>query len=378
MNYHFKGEEEIDSPSLVYYQDVIEENINRAIDLAGGAGRLWPHIKTHKTSALLKMQIGRGIARFKCATIAEAELCAMSGGTHVLLAYPLVGPAITRFVKLINKYKKTMFWAIGDNLQQLELLGKAASENKTPINTLVDVNLGMNRTGVLPQLLEEFYLKAVKYPGLGLKGFHCYDGHLTNKDISERRSAAFSALDSLWKIKESLEKQGFEIPVMVMGGSPTFSCHRETEGVFLSPGTFFVQDYGTFSKYKDLPFTPGAAILSRVVSHPLRSNLKAGLSDNGSETGGFFTLDTGSKAIAADPIERGVIADLPEAVSVFQSEEHWVWKLAGNLPPIGSIVYIIPGHICPTSALYPGLVAVKNGVKTDYWEVEARNRKITV
>ena len=365
MDYHFSGEEEIDSPSLVYYQDVIEENIKKAIIFAGDAGRLWPHMKTHKTSDLLKMQIEQGIGRFKCATIAEAELCAISGGTHALVAYPLVGPAIGRFIKLKGKYGSTTFWAIGDDLAQLELLGKAAvSENQAPIDTLIDVNLGMDRTGVLPEKLEEFYLNAVKIEGLVIKGFHCYDGHLTIKDLGERRSAASSSAKDFWKAKESLEKQGCEIPIVVMGGTPTFSCHKGTEGVFLSPGTIFVQDYGYYSKYADLEFTPGAAILSRVVSHPKK---------------GFFTLDTGSKAIATDPADRGVIADLPEAKPVFQSEEHWVWTIKeGAVPPIGKVLYILPTHICPTSALYPGVVVVKNGKRSSYWEVGARNRKISV
>jgi len=365
MNYHFSAEEEIDSPSLVYYQDVIEDNLNKAIALAGSAERLWPHMKTHKTFALLKMQIERGIVRFKCATIAEAELCAISGGTHALVAYPLVGPAIARFLRLREKYPATAFWAIGDDLRQLELLGKAAlSENQSPIDTLIDVNLGMNRTGVLPEKLEDFYHKIVKIKGLVVKGFHCYDGHLTIMDLNERRSAASSAAAHFLKVKESLEKQKYEIPVVVMGGTPTFSCHRETEGVFLSPGTFFVQDYGYSSKYSDLDFTPGAAILSRVISHP---------------KDGFFTLDTGSKAIATDPADRGVIADLPDAKPVFQSEEHWVWTLEGKeLPPIGKVLYILPTHICPTSALYPGVIVVKNGERVDYWEIGARNRKISV
>jgi D-serine deaminase-like pyridoxal phosphate-dependent protein len=268
-------------------------------------------------------------------------------------------------VKLRTQFEKTCFWAIGDSLQQLELLGNAASAaNQTPVNTLIDVNLGMNRTGVAPEKLEDFYNKSVTIEGLCIKGFHCYDGHLHMDNLEERKTAASSASEFFWKVKNSLEKQGREIPVIVMGGTPTFSCHRETEGVFLSPGTFFVQDYGTSSKYPDLPFTPGAAILSRVVSHPARD---------------LFTIDTGSKAIATDPADRGVIADFPQAQSFLQSEEHWVWKLSGSaLPPIGTVVFVLPTHICPTSALYPGVLVVKNGKQTDYWEVAARNRKITL
>ena len=370
MDYHFVGEEEVDSPSLVYYQDVIEENIKKAVELAGGAERLWPHIKTHKTAGLLYLQMEKGIRRFKCATIAEAELCARVGAPDVLLAYPLVGPKIARFAKLREKYSGTAFWAIGDNLEQLDLLGKAimASHNKNPVSTLIDVNLGMNRTGVSPEKLKEFYLKAEKIEGLKIKGFHCYDGHLVMKDPEERNLAASSATEKLWKVKKSLEKQGYEIPVMVMGGSPTFPCHRETPLVYLSPGTIFVQDWED-AKYPDLDFTPGAAILSRVVSHPGQD---------------LFTLDTGSKAIAPDKIDRGIIADLPGAKAVAQSEEHWVWKLEKdpkakvNLPPIGSILYIIPAHICPCSVLYPGILVIKHGKQVDYWEVGARNRKITV
>jgi D-serine deaminase-like pyridoxal phosphate-dependent protein len=370
MNYHFIGEEEVDSPSLIYYQDIIEENIKKAIDLSGGVERLWPHMKTHKTTGLLRMQIERGITRFKCATIAEAELCAMAGTAYVLVAYPLVGPLIARFARLRNQYEATEFWASGDNLTQFELLGKAAApENKNPVSTLIDVNLGMNRTGVPPEKLEEFYLKAIRIDGLSIKGFHCYDGrHLGIKDVGERRAAVSSATEKFWEVKRSLEKQGHEIPVLVMGGTPTFTCHRETPGVYLSPGTFFVQDYGYSSKFSDLAFTPGAAILTRVISHPAE---------------GLFTLDTGSKAIATDPVDRGVIADLPQAKPVLQSEEHWGWKLdrdsaRGDVPPIGTVLYIIPAHICPCAVLYPGITVIKNGRQADYWEVGARNRKLTV
>ena len=365
MNYHFLGEEEIPSPALIYYEDIIEENFDKAIGMAGTADRLWPHMKTHKNAALIRMSMERGIQRFKCATIAEAELCAMNGVAVVLVAYPLVGPAIGRFIKLRGTYTNTEFWALGDNLEQLELLGMAAkAAGSHPINTLVDVNMGMDRTGVSTDTLEEFYLKAIKIPGLSIKGFHCYDGHLGIKDIDERKQAVSSASEKFWEIKRSLDKQGYDIPVLVMGGSPTFACHRETAGVFLSPGTFFVQDYGYSSKYSDLAFIPGAAILTRVISRPAEN---------------LITLDTGSKAIATDPGDRGIIADLPQAKAILQSEEHWVWKLEGSkLPPIGTVLYILPTHICPTSALYPGVLVVKNGKQTDYWEVGARNRKITI
>jgi D-serine deaminase-like pyridoxal phosphate-dependent protein len=97
----------------------------------------------------------------------------------------------------------------------------------------------------------------------------------------------------------------------------------------------------------------------------------------------FFTIDCGSKAIAADPAGvRGVIADWGDcAEPVTQSEEHWSFRMKDTgqkRPGVGSVVYVIPTHICPTSALYPSAVVVNNGKITGSWEVTARNRIIKI
>ena len=44
---------------------------------------------------------------------------------------------------------------------------------------------------------------------------------------------------------------------------------------------------------------------------------------------------------------------------------------------VGDEFFVVPTHICPTSALYPSVPVVENGHMTDTWEVTARNRKIT-
>ena len=84
--YTFEGQQDIVSPQLVYYPAIIRENIRKMIDIAGGAARLWPHIKTHKMAEVVQMQIEAGIDRFKCATIAEAEMAAKAGAKHLTLA----------------------------------------------------------------------------------------------------------------------------------------------------------------------------------------------------------------------------------------------------------------------------------------------------
>ena len=362
--YHFEGEENIDSPALIYYENIIEDNINKALGKSGNAERLWPHVKTFKSSPLVKILISHGISRFKCATIAEAEMCAQCTASNILLSYPLVGPMIGRFIKLNKAYPSSVFWAIGDNLEQLSLLGEAALKEALNISFLIDVNSGMDRTGVSLNKLKDFCIEAAKIQGLTLKGLHCYDGHLRMQDIDERGKAVLSESDKIFALREELDALGIKLPFLVMGGSPTFPLHALNDKVFLSPGTLFLQDYAYKSNFSDLDFTPAAAILCRVISRP-REDL--------------FTIDLGHKAISSDQEVPGIIVGLREAKAIRHSEEHWVFQLdKERCPTIGSILYVLPSHICPTNALYPGVHVVKNGSLAGYWEITARDRKISI
>lgn len=102
MWYDIENVNEIDSPALLIYPHRVKENIKRVIAMAGNAGRLRPHIKTHKSPEITKLMVDAGIRKFKCSTIAEAEMLAMAGVEDILLAYQLNEVKIQRFVKLIK------------------------------------------------------------------------------------------------------------------------------------------------------------------------------------------------------------------------------------------------------------------------------------
>ena len=362
------------SPALIYYKDIIIGNTKRIIEMAGGPELLSPHVKSHKTTELVHMQIGMGITKFKCATVAEAEMTAEAGGAFIILAYPLIGPNIFRYLKLIKAYPKTVFYAIGDDFEQLSILAKEACRMEMNVNVLIDVDTGMHRTGIPIDLLESLYERVSALKGINLKGMHCYDGHCNDPDINRRKAMAEESDRKVLKVRESLRLKGFECDTMVMGGSPSFPCRAgRTDsfgkaGFYLSPGTIFIGDWGYYSKQPDMAFTPGAAIFSRIVSR----GSKAGAENT-------FTLDLGHKGIAADPAgDRGIIAGLKEAKPILQSEEHWVFSLPEKMEPpaIGSECYVIPTHVCPTSALYPEIQVAQGGRITESWQVSARNRRI--
>jgi D-serine deaminase-like pyridoxal phosphate-dependent protein len=371
------------SPTLVYYKDIVLANTRRIIDMAGGAQYLWPHVKSHKTAAMIQMQLELGITRFKCATVAEAEMVANAaskaaaskaavantaqagGGMHIILAYPLIGPNVRRFLRLAKAFPSVVFYAIGDNFESLSELSKEAGESSFNMNVLIDVDIGMHRTGVPLEHLEALYEKCAALKNISLKGLHCYDGHRSDSDINRRKALAGESDAEVLRIQKALTSKGLDCGLLVMGGSPSFPCRTGRHEFYLSPGTIFIGDWGYYSKLPDLAFTPGAAIFCRVVSH---------------QPNNTFTLDLGCKGIAADPAaERGIIAGLPEAKPVFQSEEHWVFSLPPEIAPpaVGSVQYVIPTHICPTSALYPELQIASGGKLVETWKVDARNRALS-
>jgi D-serine deaminase-like pyridoxal phosphate-dependent protein len=352
------------SPALIYYKDIILDNTKRIIEMAGGPEQLWPHVKSHKAAGMIRLQIELGITKFKCATIPEAEVAAEAGGKQIILAYPLIGPNVSRYLRLAKAYPQTVFYAIGDDFDCLSVLAKEACVMGMNMNVLIDVDMGMHRTGIPFDKLESLYERVSVLKGINLKGMHCYDGHCSDRDLVRRKIMAEENDAMVLQIRESLKRKGLECEIMVMGGSPAFPCRAGKAGFYLSPGTIFIGDWKYYSHFPDMVFKPGAALFSRVVSH---------------QSGNAFTLDLGNKAIAADPPgERGKIMGLEEAKAMFQSEEHWVFSLppAISLPPIGSSQYVIPAHICPTSALYPEIFVAQNGKITEYWPVSARNRKI--
>jgi D-serine deaminase-like pyridoxal phosphate-dependent protein len=362
--YALENTEELISPALIYYKDIIFNNTQRAIQMAGGAKQLWPHVKSHKAAELIRMQMNLGIKRFKCATIAEAEMTAQEGAPYVALAYPLIGPNIGRYLRLAAAYPETVFYAVGDDYESLSNLSRAAEAMKTKMPVLVDVDMGMHRTGVPIDALEGFYEKCAALPGLTMAGLHCYDGHFHQEDPAERGRAVAGADGKLQKILDSFKAKGLLWDTLIMGGSPTFPCRAGEAGRFLSPGTIFIGDWNYYKHLPDMAFTPGAAIFTRVISHPAPHT---------------FTLDLGYKGIASDqPGQRGIIVGMEDAEPVGHSEEHWVFKRAEGkeIPPLGEACYVLPAHICPTTALYPVIQAASGGRITETWEVTARNRKL--
>lgn len=356
------------SPSLVIFEEMVRANLDAAIAAVGDRDRLRPHVKTHKMRAIVAMQESLGLHKHKVATIAEAEMTAAAGGRDVLIAYPLVGPNLDRFGRLVRAYPRTTFRVLVDDPEMARALSQAVSGLDRPVPTLLDLDVGMGRTGIAPgDAAARLYALVAELPGLEPDGLHAYDGHQKDTDPAARREASDRGMRPALELRERLLAEGFRVPRMILGGTPTFLIHAASTipGSECSPGTCTLHDAGYAGKYPDLPFTPAAVLFTRVISRPRP---------------GRITLDLGHKAVAADPVgARLVLPDLPGATLGGQSEEHLVVDTpdADHYPP-GTHFLAIPTHICPTVALHQRAYVVRDREVVDEWDVTARGRVLGI
>jgi D-serine deaminase-like pyridoxal phosphate-dependent protein len=367
--YEIKDTSRIFSPALLFYKDLIRRNIARAVEIAGSPARLRPHAKTHKTREIICMEMEAGITKHKCATLAEAEMIASCGVTDVLIAYPIVGPNCGRLAQLAKAFPQTQFASLADSEMGIQQLSKAMQETGEEIDVLMDVDVGMHRTGILVSGdALALYETIARSPGLRPGGLHAYDGQNNQESLEERRAAVREQYAPVLELRSTLERKGLPVPRLVAGGTPTFAVCAKLDwpGLECSPGTFVLHDHGYSTRYPDLGFMPAALLLTRVISKPSGSRL---------------TLDLGYKAVASDPPtgKRCILLNLTDYQPGLQSEEHLVIETpeANRFSP-GDSLFAMPTHICPTCAMHRHAFVAEDGQVTDQWDIVARDRILTV
>jgi len=364
--YVIDNAEDVYSPALLIYPDRIEENILKMIVIAGDADRLRPHVKTYKMPEIIRLQMKHGIKKFKCATIAEAEMVARCGAPDILLAYQPVGPNINRFFQLKKSFPEIKFSCIADSEEVIMMLSEAASTNNNETHVWLDINNGMNRTGIQPGVKAAVLINMINnLPMLKAEGLHVYDGHINEPDYSLRKKICDESFAPVTDFLQELGKEGNAPLKIIAGGSPTFPLHVHHENVEMSPGTTLLWDYCYSSAFPDMGFLHAAVLLSRVISKPAE---------------GIICLDLGHKSVASEmPQPRVKIPGPGNYTIVNHNEEHMVIRTdRASKMKIGDPVYAIPFHICPTVDRFDTASVVRHGRVTEQWSIEARKKIITI
>jgi len=364
--YEIQNADEIPSPAVLIYPDRIRENLHRLIELVGDVRKLRPHVKTHKLPQVIAMKLEAGISKFKVSTIAEAEMTASAGGEDIMLAYQLVGPNVSRLIQLIKTFPSCRFSAVVDNHDSLSFISNSAVKAGVLIPLFIDLNVGMNRTGIEPgEAALELYRVMASTPGILAAGLHAYDGHLYDPDLSKLELRAEQAFAPVLAMREKLKNSGVSVPCIVASGTPTSRFLSKYSEVEVGAGTTVLWDFGQPEISPDLNFLNAAILLARVISKPSKDRI---------------CIDVGHKSVASEMVHPRIrFFGLENAKAITHSEEHLVLETPdADQFPVGTVLYGIPRHVCPTVALHNFAWCVQNQTAKEIWPITARTRCITI
>lgn len=363
--YRVDNIDEIDSPALIVFPERVRQNIEYFNSFAKDRSLLRPHVKTNKSVGVTKLLQQAGITKFKCATIAEAEMLAMCDAADVLLAHQPVGPKAKRLAGLAKVFLSTKFSTIVDDEHAAQHLSDVFGEENMTIRVFIDLNVGMNRSGIKPDMALSLYEKCKTLRGIDIVGLHVYDGHLRDPDLAARSKQCDEAFAPVRNLQREIETASGRKMIIVAGGTPTFPIHAKRGDTECSPGTFVYWDKGYETLLPEQRFVHAAVVVTRVISRV---------------DGETICVDLGHKAIAAEnPLTSRVAFLNLQATPVGHSEEHLVLKVdSKSKVAVGDVLYGIPYHICPTVALHEFVYTIEAGRMTGTWNTISRKRKITI
>jgi D-serine deaminase-like pyridoxal phosphate-dependent protein len=359
---------EVLTPALVLYPEIIASNIARTLHLLGGDADRWrAHIKTSKLDYTLHQLIERGVRNFKCATSLELLEACRSGAADVLLAYPVMAANARRVRALAEQFPAVRISVLAENeLQVRQWRGSS-------VTIFLDINPGMNRTGIDQNDTRRVLalVQAIEDAGLEFRGLHYYDGQFGGVDEGERAAAAHAGYDCLLALVGEIQRRGVIVKEIISAGTPTFPCSLAYEGFRsrefthrISPGTVVYCDATSQAQLpREYGYAPAALVLTRVVSRP---------------HAGIVTCDAGHKTVSADAgVPTCLVVGHPELTPLTPSEEHLPMTISAGKsgPQIGEGLYLMPRHVCPTVNNFDAALLVRNGQIESVEKVSARGRE---
>ena len=346
--------EELPTPCIIVDLDILEKNIETMAAYCKSVKRnLRPHVKAHKSAFIGKKQIAAGAIGLCAQTLEEAEAMILGGLDHVLLTNMLITEnSINRF---LNLRRNSEVIATVDNLEGVEVLGRAARHRGITAGVLVEIDVGQKRTGVEPgNAVAKLALEVSRTEGLEFKGIMGYEGflQLSIPEFEKRKIEVHKALDGISESIKALNKIGLVPEIVTSGGTGTYNITGEFEGVTeIQPGSYVTMDHMyNGMKTCGTDFKNSLSVVSTVVSTS---------SDR-------VVVDMGWKAASVEyqifgwdgmphPLEL-------EGATYFPGgDEHGILKFPSDSkrPKLGDRVKFIPSHCDTTLNLYSKFYGVR-------------------
>jgi D-serine deaminase-like pyridoxal phosphate-dependent protein len=362
---------DLDTPCIVLDLDILEQNLGRMQAGATAAGKnLRPHAKSHKCSTLAKKQLEQGAIGICAAKVSEAEVLVNSGIHGVLVTGPVASEKKAgRLVKLLGTSPSLM--TVVDHAESIELLDRLLTDAGLDMDVLVDIDVGLQRTGVPPSGALELAERVLASKNLRLKGIQAYAGQVQHiQRYDERKTASLECMSQAAEVFRQLQAQAASCTIF--SGAGTGTCEIDLEIAALTElqvGSYPLMDAEYLAiesaRHPELAdFFPAALTLLTTVistSHPTH-----------------VTVDAGLKALYRDGGHPRVITAAHRALRYdWFGDEYGMLSVQDKtaaLPRLGEVVELVVSHCDPTVNQFDCYYATRGGKVVDQWQVDMRGR----
>ena len=353
---------DLDTPALVVDLDALERNLDRMASTARAAGvALRPHVKTHKSVTIARMQLERGAVGICVQTVSEAEALVEGGIRDVFVANEVVGAGKLR--RLARLAREATITVCVDNPGNLDDLGRAVHRAGSTLSVMVEMNTAAYRAGVPPgEPVLQLAQRVESTPSLRFAGIQAYNGVAQHiRDHPSRLAATERNTALVQESVDLLARHGIACRVVSGGGTGTYNLEAASE-VYneIQPGTYVFMDADYLANRDRLggpfrDFEVSLYVLATVMSR----------------RPGIAIVDAGLKAISLGnglPVVQG-----RRALYKRFADEHGVLAPSeGPLPDLGDQVRLIPVNCDPAVNLYDYIIGLRCGVVENAIPVSAR------
>ena len=356
------SKEDLDTPALLVDLDALEANIASMVATCRKHNVAWrPHSKCHKSPQVGRKLVEAGAIGVTCAKLGEAEVMAQGGIRDVLIANMIVGPK--KVARLVELRKHADPLVCVDHPDQARAFSQAMSAAGLSLRVLIEVDIGLNRVGVLPGEPTLTLARQIHaLPGLALAGIMGYEGHLLRMENGDAKASAIhAALGLLADTKRMLDAAGLPCPIVSCGGTGSFQYSVSAPAIteLQAGGGVFMDAFYRFGCHIT-QWRYALSVLTTIVSRPAPERA---------------IIDAGRKTMDANTHTPFVLGREDIQVEAL-SAEHGKLKLAPTAQHlrIGDRLEIIPGYSDLTCVLHDNFLGFRNGKLEAIWPLEGRGR----
>tara|TARA_R100000027_G_scaffold1897_3_gene2084 strand:+ start:3825 stop:4937 length:1113 start_codon:yes stop_codon:yes gene_type:complete len=350
----------ISTPAVIVDWEQVTKNVEQLANQAKERGvRIMPHVKTHKSVKIAKLQLDAGAYGLTCAKISEAKAMIPSGVKRVFLAHSLVTRVkVEALLELAEELDELILAAT--SLEQAKCLAALLEPFGRVFPCLLAIDSGLGREGC--RTSEELIQLKAFVDGVSAfeyRGIYTHEGYTYGSSPDEIAEEARKVARLLVDSRDAIGGEGELWP----GCSVTARMMINQEGVTgIRPGAYVFGDQFLTLMTEAMDWGDVSLVVASTVVDKPRP--------------GLALIDAGSKVFSSDRLGQHPFA-IPLDGRDFEvtrlSEEHAFLTGTDVVSlEIGEVVLFVPQHVCPVVNLTDQMIALSKDGEPEALPVDAR------